>query len=267
MGEKAKQEKEFAMKQEALKRMEEEGKRELEAKQREKEEKERKREMIQKENARLEEESRLKQEALQKMEQESNRVAREQVMHKKQLQKQNLKSIDDKEQIKENWKLERKETSLFVDQKSNQKVQAKEPLRAVSASPQVSRRTGQGFGQVKTGHVMSTKISFFKRTASEERELTATPEPRKRLGRFQGIDSPRQSPFQKPLIKTGDVTANIRGWTQKVQDHEAQMSRKSPVSLGPARQCETPSPPLPPPPSMADLHAKDVVEIFDYTDL
>ena len=54
-------------------------------------------------------------------------------MHKKQmelnkqknLQKQNLKSIDDKEQIKENWKLERKETSLFVDQKSNQKVQAK----------------------------------------------------------------------------------------------------------------------------------------------
>ena len=82
--------------------------------------------------------------------------------------------------------------------------------RAVSASPQVSRRSGQGFGQVKTGHVMSTKISFYKRTASEERELTATPEPRRRLVRFQGIDSPRQSPFQKPLMKTGDVTANIR---------------------------------------------------------
>merc|ERR550534_2781909 len=136
--------------------------------------------MIQKEKARLEEESRLKQEALEKMEQEKNRVAREQVMHKKQMElnKQknlNLRSKDDKEQIKENWKLERKETSLFVDQKSNQKVQAKEPLRAVSASPQVSRRSGQGFGQVKTGHVMSTKISFFKRTASEERELTATP--------------------------------------------------------------------------------------------
>merc|ERR550534_204364 len=223
--------------------------------------------MIQKEKARLEEESRLKQEALQKLEQERSKVAREQVMHKKQMElnkqkNQNLRSKDNKEQIKENWKQERKETSLFVDQKSNQKVQAKEQLRAVSASPQVSRRTGQGFGQVKTGHVMSTKISFFKRTASEERELTATPEPRKRLVRFQGIDSPRQSPFQKPLIKTGDVTANIRGWTQKVQDHEAQMSRQSPVSPGPTRRCETPSPPLPPPPSLADLQAKVVVEIY-----
>ena len=78
----------------------------------------------------------------------------------------------------------------------------------------MSRRSddlrGQGFGQVRTGHVMSTKISFFKRTASEERELTATPEPRRRVVRFQGIDSPRQSPFLKPEIKTGDVAANIR---------------------------------------------------------
>merc|ERR1719480_551082 len=156
---------------------------------------------------------------------------------------------------KENQKLEgeRKEIKFMV--------QAKEPLRAVSASPQVSRRSGQGFGQVKTGHVMSTKISFYKRTASEERELTATPEPRKRLVRFQGIDSPRQSPFQKPLIKTGDVTANIRGWTQKVQEHEVQMLRQSPAFPVLVRQSESPSPPLPPPPALADLHSRD------YTDL
>ena len=85
-------------------------------------------------------------------------------------------------------------------------------MRAVSASPQVTRRSddvyGHGFGQVKTGHVMTTKISFYNRAASVEKDAINTPEQRRRV-RFQGMDSP--SPTQpKPIIKTGDVAANIK---------------------------------------------------------
>merc|ERR1719431_1526427 len=51
--------------------------------------------------------------------------------------------------------------------KQQQESLAKVSLRGVSASPRVTRRTddmhGQGFGQVKTGHVITTKISFLNR--------------------------------------------------------------------------------------------------------
>ena len=91
-----------------------------------------------------------------------------------------------------------------------------EKFRAVSASPQVSRRSddvhGYGFGQVKTGHVMSTKISFHNKASSVEKEVLETPEPRRRVVRFQGVDSPSPggSPLHKTVINTGDVAANIR---------------------------------------------------------
>ena len=103
---------------------------------------------------------------------------------------------------------------MVAEKQFESKTDLKKSFRAVSASPQVTRRSddvhGYGFGQVKTGHVMSTKISFFNKAASVEREISETPEPKRRVVRFQGVDSPSLSPVNKPFIKTGDVAANVR---------------------------------------------------------
>ena len=145
---------------------------------------------------------------------------------------------------------------------------------------------GQGFGQVKTGHVISTKISFLNRASSLEPEISPTesPAPRKRIVRFQGLDSPGNSPIPRPWIKTGDVAANVKGWSEKVIEQEHQQSRMSPTpsrsalknftsqrramseSRSFSTKCVTtttmssyeiegdaPTPPLPPPPSAAAL--------------
>merc|ERR1711915_421324 len=112
--------------------------------------------------------------------------------------------------------------------KQQQESLAKVSLRGVSASPRVTRRTddmhGQGFGQVKTGHVISTKISFLNRASSAEPEISPSesPAPRKRIVRFQGLDSPGSSPIPRPWIKTGDVAANVKGWTEKVIEQDKQ---------------------------------------------
>ena len=92
----------------------------------------------------------------------------------------------------------------------------------MSASPQIARRSddvhGRGFGQVKTGHVMTTKISFYHRAASTERDLPETPGQRRRIVRFEGVDSSGSlSPVSsRPHIKTGDVAVNIR-WARIVK--------------------------------------------------
>ena len=89
----------------------------------------------------------------------------------------------------------------------------------MSASPQIARRSddvhGRGFGQVKTGHVMTTKISFYNRAASTERDTPETPGQRRRIVRFEGLEldsSGSLSPVtvSRPHIKTGDVALNIR---------------------------------------------------------
>ena len=138
---------------------------------------------------------------------------------------------------------------------------------------------GHGFGQVKTGHVISTKISFLNRASSLEPEISPSesPAPRKRIVRFQGLDSPGNSPVPRPWIKTGDVAANVKGWSEKVIEQESQQSRMSPIpsrsalknftsqrrAMSESRsfstrslttstyqsEVEAPSPPLPPPPS------------------
>ena len=87
----------------------------------------------------------------------------------------------------------------------------------MSASPQVTRRSddihGHGFGQVKTGHVMTTKISFYNRAASTERDIPETPSQRRRVVRFQGEDSSGS----RPVMKTGDVAVNIRSDYSDIQ--------------------------------------------------
>merc|ERR1712025_64943 len=138
-------------------------------------------------------------------------------------------------QEKQKKEEERQKMMMVAEKQFESKTDMKKSFRAVSASPQVTRRSddvhGYGFGQVKTGHVMSTKISFFNKAASVEREISDTPEPKRRVVRFQGVDSPSLSPVQKPVIKTGDVAATVRGWTRKVKDHESQMQRQSPITL------------------------------------
>ena len=165
----------------------------------------------------------------------------------------------------------------------------------MSASPQIARRSddvhGRGFGQVKTGHVMTTKISFYHRAASTERDLPETPEQRRRIVRFEGVDSSGSlSPVSsRPHIKTGDVAVNIRwaacqermlrnrnilcrGWSQKLKEHESKMVRQSPVpftskSVGGRREdTASPSPPLPPPPSMETLQSLGLSASTYFTD-
>ena len=138
-----------------------------------------------------------------------------------------------------------------------------ETLRGVSASPRVTRRSddvhGQGFGQVKTGHVMTTKISFYNRAASTERDVAETPGQRRRVVRFDGVDTSHSlspaSPVARPHIKTGEVAVNIRDWTQKVQEHETHMMRQSPTPFIRSKRTDSPSPPLPPPPSRETLQS------------
>ena len=60
---------------------------------------------------------------------------------------------------------------------------------------------------------MSTKISFYNRAASSEREIPETPSQRRRVVRFQGEESSGSlSPVSvpRPHIKTGEVAVNIR---------------------------------------------------------
>merc|ERR1712013_544591 len=109
-----------------------------------------------------------------------------------------------------------------------------------------------------------------------------SPAPRKRIVRFQGLDSPGNSPIPRPWIKTGDVAANVKGWSEKVIEQEHQQSRMSPTpcrsalknftsqrrAMSESRSFSTKSvttttmssyeiegdtPPLPPPPSAAAL--------------
>ena len=133
----------------------------------------------------------------------------------------------------------------------------------MSSSPQVSRRSddveGQGWGLVRTGQVTNTKMSFYSRAASTERDIPDTPGQRRRL----------VSPTSRPNVKTGDVALNIRsdipilvlvmteccrGWTQKVKEHEVKMVRQSPIPFIKSER-DSPSPPLPPPPSRETLRS------------
>merc|ERR1711884_106449 len=135
-----------------------------------------------------------------------------------------LRQLKQQEDLEEKRKLKQRQDSM-----------SKVSLRGVSASPHVTRRSddmhGHGFGQVKTGHVISTKISFLNRASSLEPEISPSesPAPRKRIVRFQGLDSPGNSPVPRPWIKTGDVAANVKGWSDKVMEQEIQQSRMSPI--------------------------------------
>jgi len=259
-------EEEYKARQEATKRVEEERKRKLEEEKRQAEEKQR---LKVQEMQRSQELRKL--EAQKKAEEESLRLKLQQ---EERLRLERQKQEERIKQEKQKKEEERQKMRMVAEKQFESKTDMKKSFRAVSASPQVTRRSddvhGYGFGQVKTGHVMSTKISFFNKAASVEREISDTPEPKRRVVRFQGVDSPSLSPVQKPVIKTGDVAANVRGWTRKVKDHESQMQRQSPITVQMQRQSpitiqfksngnvvreHTPSPPLPPPPSLDTLHS------------
>merc|ERR1719391_12326 len=181
---------------------------------------------------------------------EAARKAEEMAKEQRNLDEQRKLEMKKMKELEKQRILETKKTK--VEETSTIKRKVDQSMRAVTASPQVTRRSddihGRGFGQVKTGHVMSTKISFYNRAASQERDVSATPEPKRKFVHFLGDDSPRQSPNQRPVIKTGDVAANVRGWAEKVKDHETRMF--SPVPFKSEQTFKKdPSPPLPPPPS------------------
>jgi len=238
-------------------------------------------------------EKRRWQEAEQKKIEENKRISEQQALAQRQQAEQRRREEEEarkhemkqKEDARLRQLKQQEELEVKRKIKQQQESVAKANLRGVSASPHVTRRSddmhGQGFGQVKTGHVISTKISFLNRASSVEPEISPrdSPAPRKRIVRFQGLDSPGNSPIPRPWIKTGDVAANVRGWSEKVVEQENLLSRMSPV---PARSSlknftsqrramsesrsfssksvtttmssyqiegEAPSPPLPPPPS------------------
>merc|ERR1719397_462847 len=73
------------------------------------------------------------------------------------------------------------------------------------SSPQVTRRAddlhGLGFGQVRTGSVLSRKISLLTRAGSLEPEIdfTESPAPKRRTVRFAGLDSPSPPTTSCPI--------------------------------------------------------------------
>jgi len=90
-------------------------------------------------------------------------------------------------------------------------------------SPQVTRRAddlhGLGFGQVRTGSVLSRKISLLTRAGSLEPEVdftTESPAPKRRTVRFAGLDSPSPTlpTGRRPKVETGGVAAEVQRWTQ-----------------------------------------------------
>lgn len=90
------------------------------------------------------------------------------------------------------------------------------------SSPQVTRRAddlhGLGFGQVRTGSVLSRKISLLTRAGSLEPEIdfTESPAPKRRTVRFAGLDSPSPTmpTGRRPKVETGGVAAEVQRWTQ-----------------------------------------------------
>merc|ERR1711915_416625 len=179
---------------------------------------------------------RIAQEAEKKNIEEKKKIADQQAVIQRQQAEQKRREEEEmrRQEMKRQEELRlsqlKKQEELEAKRKLKQQQEslAKVSLRGVSASPRVTRRTddmhGQGFGQVKTGHVISTKISFLNRASSAEPEISPSesPAPRKRIVRFQGLDSPGSSPIPRPWIKTGDVAANVKGWTEKVIEQDKQ---------------------------------------------
>jgi len=240
----------------------------------------------------MEIEKRNRQEAEKKKIEEKKRISEQQAFAQRQQAEQQRKQEEEAKKRemkqKEDARLQqlKKQEELEIKRKIKQEQESmtKVNLRGVSASPHVTRRSddmhGQGFGQVRTGHVVSTKISFLNRASSAEPEISPTesPAPRKRIVRFQGLDSPGNSPVPRPWIKTGEVAANVKGWTEKVTEYEKEVARQSPIpsksvlknftsqrrAMSESRSVSssstatttisfrggrsTPSPPLPPPP-------------------
>jgi len=254
-------------------------------------------------------EKRKRQELEQKKLEEKKKMAEQQALAQKQQAEKQRREEDEARKLemkrKEDERLRqlKQQEDLEMKRKIKQQQESigKANLRGVSASPHVTRRSddmqGQGFGQVKTGHVISTKISFLNRASSLEPEISPaeSPAPRKRIVRFQGLDSPGNSPIPRPWIKTGDVAANVKGWSDKVMEQEIQQSRMSPIpsrsalknftsqrrAMSESRSFtsknvttstmssyeivgDAPSPPLPPPPSAAALSNLSISSLMGY---
>merc|ERR1712192_64456 len=114
------------------------------------------------------------------------------------------------------------------------------------SSPQVTRRAddlhGLGFGQVRTGSVLSRKISLLTRAGSLEPEVdftTESPAPKRRTVRFAGLDSPSPTlpTGRRPKVETGGVAAEVQRWTQSsgwtgvVAQMDRDAAGQSPMSL------------------------------------
>ena len=79
----------------------------------------------------------------------------------------------------------------------------------MTASPIITRRSddvhGLGFGQVKTGHVMSRKMSFYQRGSSVEPEVPESPAPRRKVVRFTETKSSK-SPVMRSWVAASRAT-------------------------------------------------------------
>merc|ERR1719481_2229112 len=149
-------------------------------------------------------------------ENQAAKVEEQRVVIKRSFESQ-TKSIEEKKQIdvKALEEKRRQEAQSLINQ---QKL-----LEQNTAGGQVTRRSddmhGLGFGQVKTGHVITKKISFLQRASSLEPDASAleSPAPKKRMVRFAGLDSPASSP--SPIskawqVRTGVVAGGVAGWGQ-----------------------------------------------------
>merc|ERR1719187_280119 len=202
-------------------------------------------------------------------------IAREKILEKAEEKRQQLEKMakeqKKREEIQKKQEEEeaRKQRRLEEEAKAAQRREQDELRRvkqqevapsASGRSPQVARRTddvhGLGFGQVRTGSVMSRKISLLTRAGSLEPELSETesPAPRRRTVRFAGLDSPSPTlqAARRPKVHTGGVAAEVQRWTESTgwTHMVAQMDRDAAIHSPASRRAvsESPHPTLSPSP-------------------
>merc|ERR1711892_36072 len=167
--------------------------------------------LLKEEQNRADREAEARQVVMKRGEEERARKVKEEKERYKQMEVERRKRLDDQKQMFDKNKVMTERKAMEVKEKQELKKQDDLQLQeqqkqvsleklnkqkleqeSVSSIGQVARRTddmhGLGFGQVKTGHVVTKKISFLQKASSvePERAVTESPAPKKRMVRFAG---------------------------------------------------------------------------------
>jgi len=202
-----------------------------------------------------EEEKRKRQIEAKEKAEEKRRLAERQAMEQRQREETQRRQEEEnnrkQKRLQEEAMLQQKKQEEQLRKVRIQETTIEKSGGGVLKSPCVTRRSddinGLGFGQVRTGSVISRKISFMQRAGSLEpdpRAVSESPAPRRRTVRFAGLESPSptgQAPA-RPKVQTGSVSAEVQrwtqgsGWTQMVTQMDRDAVSQSPVPFSPSQR-------------------------------